>query len=520
MMNFARTSTQAETGAAVPVARLPVARAFVRLRIVSIIAAGATLIALLGNAHAAQAPDSFADLAAKVTPAVVNVSSKHKVARTDNPAPDVPFDVPKGSPFEEFFKHFREKQGENGGRPVTALGSGFIIDPSGYVVTNNHVIDGASDIEVTLSNGKDFPAKLIGTDQKTDLALLKIDSPTPLPAVPFGDSDGIRVGDWVMAVGNPFGLGGTVTAGIISARGRDLHSGPYDDFLQVDASINQGNSGGPTFDMAGEVIGINTAIASPNGGSVGIGFAIPANEAKPVIAALREHGSIERGWLGVQIQEVTPDIAQATGLDKAEGALVADIQPNSPAAKSDLKRGDVIVGYDGKPVKELRDLTRLVADTPVGQNATLTIWRDGTKQSVSVQIAKLQPDQEAAASPNDENSGGNDNGDNGSGSGDVAGQPAAALGLTLSRITPDVRQQFEIPDSVKGVVVTDVDAGGPAAAQGIQPGDVIEQVAQKDVSTPREVQSLAQEARAAHRNAVLLLVNRQGNELYVAVKFA
>jgi len=514
-MNFARTLTDAGPGPAAPAAR-PMARAFTRLRVISVIAAGATLIALLGSAHAAQTPDSFADLAAKVSPAVVNVSSKHKVARADNPAPDMP-DLPKGSPFEEFFKHFREKQGDNGGHPVTALGSGFIIDPSGYIVTNNHVIDGATDIEVTLSSGKDFPAKLIGADQKTDLALLKIDSPTPLPAVPFGDSDTIRVGDWVMAVGNPFGLGGTVTAGIISARGRDIHSGPYDDFLQVDASINQGNSGGPTFDMAGEVIGINTAIASPNGGSVGIGFAIPSNEAKPVIAALREHGSIERGWLGVQIQEVTPDIAQATGLDKAEGALVADIQPNSPAAKSDLKRGDVIVGYDGKPVKELRDLTRLVADTPVGQQATLTIWRDGAKQSVAVQIAKLQPDQEAAASPNDENGAG-DNGDNGNG--DVAGQPAAALGLTLSRITPDVRQQFQIPDTVKGVVVTDVDASGPAAAQGIQPGDVIEQVAQKDVTTPHEVQTLAQAAREAHRNAVLLLVNRQGNEIYVAVKFA
>jgi len=519
MMNFARIPTDAGPGPVAPAARATVARAFSRLRIVSLVAAGATLVALLSPAFAAQAPDSFADLAARVSPAVVNVSSKHKVARSDNPTPDMPFEVPKGSPFEEFFKHFREKQGDNGGRPVTALGSGFIIDPSGYIVTNNHVIDGASDIEVTLSNGKDFPAKLIGADKKTDLALLKIESPTPLPSVPFGDSDSIRVGDWVMAVGNPFGLGGTVTAGIISARGRDIHSGPYDDFLQVDASINQGNSGGPTFDMAGDVIGINTAIASPNGGSVGIGFAIPSNEAKPVIAQLREHGSIERGWLGVQIQEVTPDIAQATGLDKAEGALVADIQPNSPAAKSDLKRGDVIVGYNGKPVKELRDLTRLVADTPVGQDATLTVWRDGAKQSVSVQIAKLQADQEAAASPNDENGSG-DNSDNGNGSSDVTGQPAAALGLTLSRITPDVRQQFEIPDAVKGVVVTDVDANGPAAQQGIQPGDVIEQVAQKDVTTPREVQSLAQQARAAHRNAVLLLVNRQGNELYVAVKFA
>jgi serine protease Do len=258
--------------------------------------------------------------------------------------------------------------------------------------------------------------------------------------------------------------------------------------------------------MAGDVIGINTAIASPNGGSVGIGFAIPSNEAKPVIQALREHGSIERGWLGVQIQEVTPEIAQATGLDKPAGALVSDIQPNSPAAKADLRRGDIILGFDGKPVNELRDLTRLVAAAPVGREASLTVWRDGAKQTVAVEIGKLKPEETAAA---------NDNGP-----ADANGQPAAALGLTLARITPDIRQQFGIADTVNGVVVVDVDSEGPAAAQGIQPGDVIEQVAQKQVTTPAEVKSLTQAARDAHRNAVLLLVNRQGNEIYVAVKFA
>jgi len=518
-MNLVQTLTRAPASPApAGAARSPVARGLGRWRVAGVLAAGATLIALFGTAQAAQAPDSFADLAAKVTPAVVNVSSKHKVARSESQTPEMPFEVPKGSPFEDFFKHFREQQqgdGEGGPRAVTALGSGFIIDPSGYVVTNNHVIDGATDIEVTLSSGKDYPAKLIGTDKKTDLALLKIESPAPLPTVPFGDSDAVRVGDWVMAVGNPFGLGGTVTAGIISARGRDLHSGPYDDFLQVDASINQGNSGGPTFSMSGEVIGINTAIASPNGGSVGIGFAIPSNEAKPVIAALRANGSIQRGWLGVQIQQVTPEIAQATGLDKAEGALVADIQPNSPASKADIKRGDVILSFGGKPVKDLRDLTRLVADTPVGQKADMTIWRDGAKQTVSVEIAKLKPEEEVASNSTDDNSGA----DNGN-SGDTAGQAAKALGLTLARITPDARQQFGIADDVKGVVVVDVDADGPAAAQGIQAGDVIEQVAQKEVTSPGEVQTLAQAARDSHRNAVLLLVNRQGNELYVAVKFA
>ena len=304
-------------------------------------------------AQAYPAPDSFADLAAKVTPAVVNISSTHKETEGDS-EDQMPFDFPKGSPFEQLFKPFMEQQRQqHHNAKITSLGSGFIIDPSGYIVTNNHVIDEATDIEVTTTDGTEYPAKLIGTDTKTDLALLKITAKKPLPFVNFGDSDKERVGDWIMAVGNPFGLGGSVSAGIVSARGRDINAGPFDDFLQLDAAINQGNSGGPTFSTDGDVIGINTAIASPNGGSVGIGFAIPSNLANPVIEALREHGSVERGWLGVEIQKVTPDLAKAMGLPQPEGALVSGVQDGSPATKL-LKTGVVIVGYNGQTVDEMR----------------------------------------------------------------------------------------------------------------------------------------------------------------------
>ncbi len=360
-------------------------------------AAGAIAVLLLGPAQAAEAPASFAALAEKVTPAVVNISTEREVAGSGATPRGLPFDFPEGSPFEEFFRRFEGRRGQVPERMATALGSGFIVDPSGYVVTNNHVVDSATNIEVTLTTGQSFPAKLLGADRKTDLALLKIDSPDPLPAVSFGNSDAVKVGDWVMAVGNPFGLGGTVTAGIVSAGGRDLHAGPFDDFLQIDASINQGNSGGPTFSMAGEVIGVNTAIASPNGGSVGIGFAIPSNMAKTVIAELRQHGAVERGWLGVQIQPVTPEIAAAVGLKEPKGAIVSQVLPDSPAAKAGLKQGDIILGFGGSAIGEMRDLPRLVAATDVGEDVNVDIWRDREEQSVSVEIAKLDDSDEVAA---------------------------------------------------------------------------------------------------------------------------
>jgi serine protease Do len=448
-------------------------------------------------------PETFADLAAKVTPAVVNISSTHHEA-ADSSDQTMPFDFPPGSPFEQFFKHFREQQGrDHGGQDMTALGSGFLIDSSGYIVTNDHVIDGATEIHATLASGKDYPARLIGADKKTDLALLKIDAGGPLPYVSWGDSDAMRVGDWVLAVGNPFGLGGTVTTGIISARSRDIHSGPFDDFLQIDASINRGNSGGPTFNLAGEVIGINSAIASPNGGSVGIGFAIPANMARPVIEALRQRGRVDRGWIGVAIQEVTPELAQSLGLGTPTGALVASVQTDGPAASA-LRQGDVILSFDGQTVGETRELPRIVANTPAGKRVQLVIWRDGARKTLSLTVAKMKDEAQVASET-------------------PPAQPAESpsrrvLGVQLSALTEDLRQQLGLGDDVRGVVITDVAEGSPAARQGLQQGDIIEQVAQRKVTSPREVDRLVEQAVTKNAASVLLLVNRQGNELFLAVK--
>jgi serine protease Do len=355
-----------------------------------------------------------------------------------------------------------------------------------------------------MTDGKDYPAKLIGTDKKTDVALLKINAPKPLPYVSLGDSDKSRIGDWVMAVGNPFGLGGSVTNGIISARGRDLHSGPFDNFLQVDASINRGNSGGPTFNLAGEVIGINTAIASPNGGSVGIGFAIPSNLAKPVITALREHGRVDRGWIGVEIQSVSPEIAASLGLPQASGALVAGVQPKGPAEVAKLQQGDVILSFNGEAVGETHELPRIVAATPAGKQVDVVVWRDGARKTVPLTVAQMKPDDQVASADQ--------------GSEDHVGTAGKTLGVQLASLTKELRQQLGLGDDVKGVVVVNVVDGGPAAKQGLQEGDVIEQVARQHVTDPTEVDRLVQQAVAAQKPAVLLLVNRQGSEVFLAVK--
>jgi serine protease Do len=469
------------------------------------VAGAATMIIAFAGAASAQTlpPATFADLAAKVTPAVVNISSTHHEQAASEGAQGMP-DMPQGSPFDQFFHNFRQHR--KGGEEVKALGSGFIIDSSGYIVTNEHVVDTATDIVVTLNDGKDYPAKLIGADKKTDLALLKIDAGKPLPAVSFGNSDTARVGDWILAVGNPFGLGGTVTTGIISARSRDIHSGPFDDFLQIDASINKGNSGGPTFNLAGEVIGVNSAIYSPNGGSVGIGFAIPAKEAKPVLDALREHGKVDRGWIGVQIQPVTPEIAGSLGLPSATGTLVAAVQANGPAAKAKMEQGDVILSFNGQDVAETRELPRIVAATPAGKPVDVVVWRNGERKTLRVTVAQMKEDEKIASA--DTNA--------------PDGQPQATanevLGVQLSSLTPDLRQQLGLGDEVTGVVVMDVTEGSPAAQQGLRQGDVIEQVAHSRVSDPAQVDKAVSQAMAAKKSAVLLLVNRQGDEVFLAIK--
>jgi serine protease Do len=501
--------------------------------------ARAAAAALLGfvftfGAAAAPMPESFAPLAERVTPAVVTISGIHRVSLDDQGAGDqgandqgangqagdgLPFDFPKGSPFGELFKQFRERQrpgskGPGEGRgPIAgvSLGSGFIVDAGGYIVTNNHVIADAEDIQVKLADAREYKARVVGTDAQTDLALLKIEAAAPLTAVEFADSDQLKVGDWVMAVGNPFGLGGTVTVGVLSARGRDIKSGPYDDFLQIDASINQGNSGGPSFNTEGKVIGINTAIVSPSGGNVGIGFATPANVAKPVIEQLRAQGRIERGWLGVSVQPVTPEIAKAIGLTEPAGALVAQVVPGGPAAAAALKPGDVVLAFAGAPVKTVRDLPRLVAQARAGAATELVVWRDHARTTVAVDIGKQpQPQQNART------------GDDGQ---PADGQPAdgpvasAQLGAKLAALTPALRRQLGMKDGVAGVLVVAVTDADPRHDK-LRRGDVIQRVDHAAIAKPADIDRLVKVAQAEDRKAVLLQVLRQGQILFVGLAVA
>ena len=452
----------------------------------------------------AGAPATFADLAETLSPAVVNIATTSAVAMPERPGGP---QLPENSPFRELFP---ELFGERGGggerqmRPRQSLGSGFVISADGYVVTNNHVIDGADEIKVNFTDGSSLTAELVGTDPKTDVALLKVDPDRELPHVPFADSDVTRVGDWVMAIGNPFGLGGSVSAGIISARNRDINAGPYDDFLQTDAAINRGNSGGPLFDMSGAVVGMNTAIISPTGGSIGIGFAVPANIVKNVIDQLQEYGSTRRGWLGVSIQEVTPDIAESLGLDKAAGALVAQVVADGPAASGGLQNGDVILNFDGKPVDTMRDLPRMVAETQAHKTVEVEVWRKGEVATVEVELGLLEEDApvmnaSADVTPQDQAPG------------------AEALGMTLGEITPKARQDFGLADDVEGVLVEEVDGASNAAEKGLRPGDVIVEVAQESVATPQDVEARVQSARDQGRKSVLLLVSSRGDLRFVAV---
>ena len=464
-------------------------------------------------AFARTAPETFADLAQELTQAVVNISTTQKVSGRRGEVPIPQF--PPGSPFEEFFKDFFERQrpgddDRGDSRPtrrVSSLGSGFLVDPSGVIVTNNHVIAEADEITVIFSDEKRRTAKLLGRDAKTDLAILQVEKEEgdgDLPFVKLGDSDKSRVGDWVMAIGNPFGLGGSVTAGIISARSRNINAGPYDDFIQTDASINRGNSGGPLFNMDGEVIGVNTAIFSPSGGSVGIGFAIAVNLAKPVIQQLREFGKTRRGWLGVRIQPVTDEIAESLALDEPRGALVASVFDPGPAAVAGFEAGDVILKFDGKDVPRVRVLPRIVAETEIGKAVDVEVWRKGGKITLSVKIGELKEDEVAALTSGD--------------SGGGASGSIEALGMTLSSITGDLRDRFEIGGDVKGVVITEVDDESSAAEKGIQAGDIIVEVAQEEVSSPSQVLEKVKEAKDSNRKSVLLLVQRSDDLRFVALR--
>jgi serine protease Do len=437
----------------------------------------------------------FADLAAKVRPAVVNIATTEEGEQAS--ARQTP-SFPPGSPFGEMFRHNFDNQSESDG-PRHALGSGFIIDPAGYIVTNNHVVDGARKITVTLNDGNSYPAVVKGRDTKTDLALLKIDAANPLPYVAFGASDKERVGDWVIAVGNPFGLGGTVTAGIVSAHGRDINEGPYDDFLQIDAPINPGNSGGPLFNQSGQVIGVDTAIYSPTGGSVGIGFAIPSDLAAKVVAQLREHGSVERGWLGVQMQSITPPLAKAVGRPNAEGVLVDQVEAASPAARADLRQGDVITAFNGVAVKSPRDLAMMVADTHSGSTAKLTVWRDGREQPLIVTIGTQSKEKTAAL---DEQPGG------------------APVGMALAPLSPDQRSALGLDAAAKGVVVARVTPDSRAAESGVRAGDVIVRIGSDAVTTLSEAADRIRAAEQQKKEAVPLLVMRDGTTYYLALQLA
>jgi len=483
-----------------------------RPAVASLAAATISLLLMPVAGQSRGAPDSFADLTAKLMPAVVNISTTQVVKGKKQNQPE--FMVPPGSPFEEFFKEFleRNRPKNRGPRRATSLGSGFIIDANGLVVTNNHVIAEADEISVRLSDGSRLKAVLVGRDAKTDLALLKVEPKGKLPALKWGNSGDSRVGDWVLAIGNPFGLGGSVTAGIISARGRDINSGPYDDFFQTDAAINRGNSGGPLFNMKGEVIGINTAIYSPTGGSVGIGFAIPSTLANRVIKQLAEFGRTRRGWLGVRIQTVTEEIADGLGMEKAGGALVAGVGDDGPAGKAGIEQGDVILRFDGQEVDEMRALPRIVANTAIGKTEKVEVWRKGRLTTLEVTIAEMEESNTRLASVDE----------------DSKPEPAkdvSLLGMRLSALTAEARETFKVAEESEGVLVLEVAGDSSAAKRGLQPGDLIVEVQQKPVTTPADVAKQIDQIRESNKvrktkkvKTVLLLVERARNKRFVAVQ--
>jgi serine protease Do len=485
----------------------------------------AAVIVLPAWPAAARGPENISDVAEQVIDAVVNVSTSQKVDSRISGMPD----LPPGSPMEQFFEDFFKKhrgqggpggpggqdgQGDNGDadkspRRVNSLGSGFIIDPSGLIVTNNHVIADADEINVILNDGTKLPAQLVGKDSKADLALLRVKADHPLKAVAFGDSDKLRLGEWVIAIGNPFSLGGTVTAGIVSARNRDIQSGPYDNYIQTDAAINRGNSGGPLFNLNGEVIGINTAIISPSGGSIGIGFAVPSDTAVPVLNQLRDYGEARRGWLGVRIQQVTDDIAESLSIKPPHGALVAGVDDKGPAKPGGIEPGDVVVKFDGHDIKEMRDLPRIVADTPIGKQVDVIIIRKGKEETHQVKIGRLDDTQKVASNDPKQDT--------------LPEQKSTVqktLGLELSSMSDDLRKKFKIRDNVKGVVITGVDGSvdRSQADKRLSPGDIIVEVQYEAVGNPSALQARIDQLKAQGKKiAVLLVSNGVGETRFVAL---
>src|SRR5215468_3122312 len=489
----------------------------VRRPALAAIALSVLILPQLSAPAKARGPEGIADVAERVIDAVVNISTSQNVTSrnqgTVGPMPNLPNDPQLDELFRDFFNR-RGQQGDNqnrGGnntpRRVNSLGSGFIIDSAGIVVTNNHVIADADEITVILNDGSRIKADLIGKDQKTDLALLRIKTDKQLKSVKFGSSDSLRLGEWVIAIGNPFSLGGTVTAGIVSARNRDINSGPYDNYIQTDAAINRGNSGGPLFNLEGEVVGVNTAIISPSGGSIGIGFAVPSKTAVAIIDQLRQFGETRRGWLGVRIQQVTDDIADSLNIKPARGALVAGIDEKGPAKPAGIEAGDVIIRFDGKDIKEMKDLPRIVADTPVGKDVDVVIVRKGKEESRIVKLGRLEDgEKQAALTPNKD-----------------AAPPEKTvvqktLGLNLANMTDDLRKRYKIKDSVKGVVITGVEAQSPAADKRLNAGDVVVEVSQEAVADTDALQKRVDQLKKEGRKSALLLVaNADGELRFVAL---
>jgi serine protease Do len=479
-----------------------------RCWLASVFVVGLAAAPLLVTAGFARGPESVADIAEGLQDSVVNISTTQTLKGTADATPNGP--GPKGSPFEEFFDDFFDEEGKDGvPRKVSSLGSGFVIDPSGLVVTNNHVIEGADEIIVNFIDGTKLKVvKILGHDPKTDLALLKVEPKKPLKSVTFGDSSVMRVGDWVMAIGNPFGLGGSVTVGIISATKRDINAGPYDDFLQTDAAINRGNSGGPLFNMDGQVIGVNTAIISPTGGSIGIGFAVPSNSAVQVLEQLKQYGETRRGWLGVHVQNVTEELASSLGLQEPKGALVAKVSPDSPAAAAGIEASDVILKFDGQSIDNMRSLPRAVAATPIGKSVAVELLRKGQAMRFDITVGRLPEGEDVEDAVRSEE------------------EPAPApeperedlLGLSIAPLTDELRDRYKIGKSVEGVIITEVKPNSPAAQKNVKPGDVIVEVTQEKVKQPQDVKSRLLAVKKSGRRSVLLLLSDAKGELrFVAV---